>query len=308
MRDLRLNGAKVVTSPLTQRPYRAASCELLLNVTPASKRSALDTFRKAGTLGGPYDGLRITGISDLSFLEDFPLLLYLEVMDQDRINTRYLDCLRNLRGLRLESPGAGIDFACFPELEVFMGDWHPDNHNLDQCRELRRLQVRKFNPRSQGLTDLSSIIRLEVLAITQTNIGSLIGLDALEDLRYLDVAYAPNLKSLKALASGGPAIRELSFDNAKNIESYTPIASISHLRRLKLSRCPPMQNLKWTAGLDQLDFFSFVETNVVDGDLSPLLKLPKLRYVGTMGKRHYSHKMHALNELLKGNQPVNGDS
>jgi hypothetical protein len=48
----------------------------------------------------------------------------------------------------------------------------------------------------------------------------------------------------------------------------------------------------------RLDFFSFVDTNVLDGDLSPLLDLPKLRYVGTMDKRNYSHKMAEFNELL----------
>jgi hypothetical protein len=41
-----------------------------------------------------------------------------------------------------------------------------------------------------------------------------------------------------------------------------------------------------------------VETNVEDGDLSPLLQLPRLRYVGTMDKKHYNYKFDALNKLL----------
>ena len=39
-------------------------------------------------------------------------------------------------------------------------------------------------------------------------------------------------------------------------------------------------------------------TNVADNDLSPLLQLPKLRYVGTMDKRSYNYKCDALNKLL----------
>ena len=35
--------------------------------------------------------------------------------------------------------------------------------------------------------------------------------------------------------------------------------------------------------------FRFVDTKVLDGDLSPLLSLPKLESIGTMDKRHYSH-------------------
>ncbi len=68
----------------------------------------------------------------------------------------------------------------------------------------------------------------------------------------------------------------------------------------------PMPNLKWTEGMSYLDFFSFVETNVVDGDLSPLLQLPSLRYVGTMDKKHHNYyKCDAINALL--NQRVRGD-
>jgi hypothetical protein len=50
--------------------------------------------------------------------------------------------------------------------------------------------------------------------------------------------------------------------------------------------------------MNRLDQFSFVETNVEDGDLSPLLELPMLRYVGTMGKKHYNYKFEQINALL----------
>lgn len=297
MRQLKLGDVEVCTSYLTQRPYRAVSCELILNVTPRNKTAALKIFKQDRS--HQIDGLRISGISDLSFLQEFPDLRYLEVIDQKRVNTRYLDCLDNLRGLRLESPGAGLDFGCFPELEVFTGDWHSDNHNLHLSRELRRLMMWQFQPRSLDLTDLAGIVRLEELSIVQTPITSLAGLETLEDLRYLDIAYAAKLESLDVLASGQSGLREISLSHAKKIPSYRPLAAVSHLRRLKLSCCAPMSDLKWTAGMNELDMFTFVETNVEDGNLTPLLSLPKLRDVGTMDKRHYNYKCNALNELLK---------
>lgn len=296
MRKLQLGDVEVCTSPLSQRSYRAAPAELLLNVTPRNKAAALKTF-KQGRIPEVY-GLRISGISDLSFLQEFPRLLYLEVIDQKRVNTRYLDCLENLRGLRLEAPGAGIEFGCFSELEVFIGDWHSDNHNLHRCRELRRLMIWQFQSRSPDLTDLAGIVRLEELKIVQTPITSLAGLETLDDLRYFDIAYAAKLESLDALASGQSGIREISLSNAKKIQSYRPLAAVSHLRRLKISSCAPMPDLKWMDGMNELDLFTFVETNVDDGNLTPLLSLPKLRDVGTMDKRHYNYKCNALNELL----------
>ncbi|MBI3946073.1 MAG: leucine-rich repeat domain-containing protein [Armatimonadetes bacterium] len=307
MGDVRLDGIEVCASWLTQRSFRAAHCSFLLPVTPANKEEALAEFRRAGELG-KYSGLRVSGIADLSFLKGFPRLLYLEVVNQERVDTRQLDGLTNLRGLRLESPGAGIDFARFPLLEVFVGDWRPDNRNIHRSRELRQIRAWHFRPRSLDLADLAGATRLEWLELTQTNIASLSGVETLADLRYLHVSYAPQLQALDALAAGHSGIRELGLGNARRVPSYLPIASLGHLRRLQLSSCAPMPDLKWTRGMDSLDFFSFVQTDVQDGDLSPLLSLPRLAYVGTMDKRHYNYKCDRLNELLQGRRAFSGPS
>jgi hypothetical protein len=303
MKSFRLNDTDVCMSSLTQRAFRAAACEFLVCVNPLNQAGALKAFADDTR---SYSGLHVAGIRDLSFLADFPNLRYLEIVDQKGFNTRYLDGLSNLRGLRIEAPGAGIDFSCFPELEVFVGDWHAGNFNVHRCQELRQLRAWQFKPKSKDLTDLAHTTRLEWLALTQTDITSLAGLESLEDLRYFETAYASKLESLDVFAKGGVRLRELSISKARKISSYEPIASLQRLRRLRLSDCAPMANLKWTHGLDYLDFFSFVETNVEDGDLSPLLLLPKLRYVGTMDKKHYNYKCDAFNRLL-GQRAVSGN-
>jgi hypothetical protein len=304
MPTVELDGVKVVASFLTQRSYRAAYCDFLLPVTRANQAAALAKFKRARELG-KYSGLCVSGIADLAFLEEFPLLLYLEVLDQKRVDIRGLAHLSNLRGLRIESPAAGVDFGWFPELEVFVGDWHADNRNLSAARELRQLRAWHFNPRAANLSDLAHAKRLEWLTITQTNITDLAGVETLEDLRYLEIAYAPKLRSLDALAAAETGIRELSLDKAKSIEAYQPIAAIPSLRRLKLSDCAAMADLRWTRPLRKLDMFSFVGTNVEDGDLTPLLELASLQYAGTMDKKHYNIKFDKLNDMLRQRGTVN---
>lgn len=294
MNTFQWNGTEVCTSHLTQMSFRAGCCEFLVSVTPENQNQALEAFRK----GSNISGLRVSGIADLSFLADFPNLRYLEVVDQRRVNTRPIEGLSNLRGLRLETPGTGIDFSCFSELEVFVGDWHIDNSNVHRCEELRQLQVWQFKPKSLDLSDFANTTRLEWLYLTQTGIASLAGLETLRDLRYCEIAYAPKLESLEVLTSDRIELRELSFRKAKKILSFEPIAALRCLRRLNLFDCASMPDLKWINGMEQLDFFSFVETNVEDGDLSPLLNLPSLRYVGTSDKKHYNYKFTAINELL----------
>ncbi len=297
MSSLQWDGVEVRSSCLGHNVFKATPCGFLLPVTPANKDEAIAEFRRVGTFG-PYSGLWISGIADLSFLQEFPDLRYLEVVDQKRVDPRQLECLYNLRGLRIESPRTGIDFSWFPELEVFVGDWHADNRNFACCQELRTMRIWHFKPRAPDLSDLGDVARLEKLEITKTNITSLVGIEALEDLRYLQIAYAPKLTSLDSVAATDCGIREITLESVKNIASYGSLASLPYLRRLKLFKCAPMPDLNWTRGMNRLDLFSFVETTVEDGDLSPLLDLPMLRYVGTMDKKHYNYKFESINELL----------
>jgi len=293
-----MDGIEVCSSAFSLRSYRAAPCLFLVPVTADNKEKALADYTELLECSR-CQGLRVSGLADLSFLDEFPNLLYLEIADQKRVNTRQLDTLTNLRGLYIESPGAGVDFTCFPELESCGGgQWDVANRHRDQARELRQLRIWGFRPASKDLSDLANIPRLECLELSKTTISSIAGIETLEDLRYVDMAYAPKLESIDAFGSKGIRIRELAIENAKAIASYKPIASIDRLRRLRLSHCAAMPDLKWTKGMRHLDSFAFVETNVENGDLSPLLKLSKLRYVGTMDKRHYNYKFRELNEIL----------
>jgi hypothetical protein len=297
MINIRLDGVNVVESELTQRTFRTIPCQFLIPVTAKTQKTALAEF--ASKNPQTYSGLRVSGIADLSFLSDFPDLLYLELVDQAKVKTAPLQALSNLRGLRIKTPGTGIDFSWFPLLEVFVGDWHPDNINMHHCRELRTLLAWNFKPDSQNLTPLANIVRLERLMLVKTNLESLRGIEMLEDLRSCDISYAPQLRSLAALGEGEPQLRDLCLFNAKKIVDYRPIARCRWLRTLKLTSCVPLADLKWLEPLQRLESFSFVETPVADNDLRPLLKLPALRYAGSMDKKNYTPRIDDLNRQLE---------
>src|SRR5262249_37613760 len=147
---------------------------LLLRVTPKNHEKALEAFQD-DKQPLQYSGLHVSGVADLSFLKDFEDLRYLEIINQKNVDTRCLGKLHNLRGLTLTSPGAGIDFSSFPLLEQYIGDWHPDNKNLNRCDELRSLTVWGYKPKSRDLRDFADVTRLERLEICDTKITSLDG-------------------------------------------------------------------------------------------------------------------------------------
>jgi len=278
--------------------YRAAPCGLLLDIRPETLEGALEALADQGTHGDLFNGLRVTGLENLEFLRDYPSLLYLEVENVSAKGLRCIESVSNLRGLRLDSPKAGLDFSCFAQLEEFIGDWHRDNTGIGNCGELRRLHAFGFRSAQPGLSSLADCVRLERLHLVRPGVTSLGDIDALEDLRYLDIAYAPKIADLTPLAASNVDLRELHLTNLKNISDYAPLARIRRLRRLILSRCAPMADLAWTKGMDYLDFLSFVETKVLNGDLSPLLSLPLLRYAGAGNKRDYSHTDEELDTLI----------
>jgi hypothetical protein len=293
-----LDDAEVVTTELTHRVHRAAPCDLLVRVTPNNREKALKAFQD-DKRRLQYSGLHVSGVADLSFLKDFEDLRYLEITDQKNVDTRCLDRLYNLRGLTLTSPGAGIDFSGFPLLEQFIGNWHPANKNLNRCDELRSFTVWGYKPKSRDLRDFADVTRLEWLTIVDANITSLDGVETLEDLRYLHISIARQLESVDALKVGKMGIQEIAINNSRKIATYDPLAALPRLRRLKLGACAQMPDLKWTKGMNYLDSLAIVETVIEDGDLSPLLELPRLRYVGTLDKKHYNYKYHPLNKLLE---------
>ncbi len=298
MGKLLLDGVEVTTSQLSWRLGDAACCYLLAAVTPATTtRELVHLMEGIGDLR--YSGLRLVGLVDLSVVRKFPSLRYVEIASEHPVDPRPLECLDNLRGLALQQPSAGLDFASFPKLEEFVGDWHVGNANLRQ-ETLSDLRVTGFNPPCRDLSVLRELNGLVNLSLTKTNIHSLTGLEGLEDLRTLAVAYAPKLAALDSLATSAPGLRQLHFGHAKAIESYAPMSGLRLLRKLQLSACAPMPDLGWIAALERLSFLSFVDTNVVSGDLSPLLSLGRLRYVGTFKKRHYSHSPEELNAVLQG--------
>lgn len=299
--DSEIAGVPLKRSAFSTGSNRAAACWLLLDVRPETLGPALDLLAEHGTHNDLFSGLKITGLDELEFLHDYPLLLYLDGEGLSSKALRYVESLANLRGLRLDAPGSGIDLTCFPQLEEFVGDWHRDNTGAGHCGELRTLRAWGFRSAQTGLTSLADCARLERLWLVRPGIESIDGVEALEDLRYLDLSYAAKIEDLTPLAAPTVDLRELSLTNMKRISDYSPLASVHRLRRLKISKCAPMEDLAWTRGMDYLDFMSFVETNVLNGDLTPLLSLPLLRYAGAGNRRDYSHTDEDLNHLL--NQP-----
>ena len=102
-----------------------------------------------------------------------------------------------------------------------------------------------------------------------------------------------NLKRLESLAGieGLEALEELEIHTCRAIRSIDEIGSLSNLKKLRLNNDGEIESLKPLEKLSTLEEVSFYEsTNILDGDLSPLLRQNRLSRVSFQNRRHYTHR------------------
>ena len=73
---------------------------------------------------------------------------------------------------------------------------------------------------------------------------------------------------------------------------------LKNLRILCLNDCGPIENLDFLKLFPKLEDFRFVNTNILDGNLKPILKHPTIKSVGFLNKRHYNIKDIEMEKLL----------
>lgn len=234
-------------------------------------------------------------IEDIDFLRQYDFFTHLTVsqglIDIDISAVHYL---HKLKYLSLSNGKQGIDFSNFPLLEGASIDWNNKVINFKQCKKLKNLQLWKYKPASRGFFELLGLNNLESLEITQSSIESFSGLEKLACLNRFEGYYLSKLTSLDGLENL-KGLKTLVIENCKKIRNYeSTLGKLLVLEKLILSSCGELDDIEFVQRMRSLKFFSFVGTNVKNGNLLTL-KEKKMDFLGFDNKRHYSHKMKEIN-------------
>lgn len=252
-----------------------------------------DSFRKALLDCGAVelelnDGKGWFG-NNVDFLQNLEFLKSLIIR---RLPLKSIDAIHQLTKLRhlelstyADSP---VDFSVFPNLEDCWFEWINGSESLFRCSKLKSLGVNRLNKKSSQ--PFSELKNLECLSILNAAIEELDGIFQLTHLRQLRLANLRRVKTLHGITHL-TKLTELEIDNCLGISSITDVFTLKTLRRLHLLNIGTIDSIKGIEGLIQLESFVFDEsTNIVDGDLSPLLKLARLKVIAFKNRRHYSHR------------------
>lgn len=189
--------------------------------------------------------------------------------------------------LSLEAgPNCSLDLSRFPLLQSVAMPWSYMEATVSEAIGLRRLFSHGY--RAKNLEPLSALHGLEALEMKHyPRIESLEGLDSLPGLRDLQIYDSSRLTDISSLRRGGRLTR-LALDSCRKIDNLEDIADLTNLKVLKVSNCGYIDSIQQLNNFKLLEvLFMTDSTNIVDGDLRPLLDLSHLRYLAMAIRRHY---------------------
>ncbi|MGE5416245.1 MAG: hypothetical protein ACM3UZ_05695 [Acidobacteriota bacterium] len=136
------------------------------------------------------------------------------------------------------------------------------------------------------------------LELNWSNIQNFIGIEKLNTLKRLELHYCTKLHSDIGLSMVANTLEYLHINQSKKFVPTNELYSLKNLRVLCLNSCGNLENLSFLNEFPSLIDFRFVNTNVIDGDLTPIINHKSIRSVGFLNKRPYNISREKMDSLL----------
>ncbi|MCP4602362.1 MAG: leucine-rich repeat domain-containing protein [Proteobacteria bacterium] len=225
---------------------------------------------------------------DLSFLEMMPDLEEFEITHWTIDDISPIHKLPALKRLKVSTYcKTEIRFSEFPQLEEVVLEWRPKAKSIFESAGLKRAFINKYP--GKDLSKFSLLTNLERLSLASPKLETLNGIEALRGLIFFGVYEARKLKGLNGIETLSK-LEILEANGCRGIHEVSQVASLTKLRELHLCDNREIESLKPIAELHNLEkVFFYDETNIRDGDLSPMKNLKNLKVVAYKHRKHYSH-------------------
>ena len=139
------------------------------------------------------------------------------------------------------------------------------------------------------------------LELNWANIKNFTGIEKFNNLKRLELHYCVKLETDENLGRLKNNLEFIHINQSKKFKISDELLSLSNLKVLCLNSCAPIESLDFLKNFPKLIDFRFVDTNIIDGNLNPILEHPTLKNVGFLDKRHYNWKSETLKKELTNN-------
>lgn len=151
-------------------------------------------------------------------------------------------------------------------------------------------RIHKFKTKEPGFHGLNGVTSAEYLEVNFSNITSFLEIRKLGKVKRLELSWCLKLENDSGLSEIGEHLEWLHMDTSRKFSPKKDLFELSNLKVLCLNGCAPLASLRFLESMPNLLDFRFVDTNILDGDLTPLLNHPNLKNAGFLDKRHYNLK------------------
>ncbi|MEI7767715.1 MAG: hypothetical protein WCJ97_09800 [Phycisphaerae bacterium] len=234
-------------------------------------------------------------LRDIDFLQDYPCIQGVILSSVRNIDISGLAILKKLEYLSISDNVQPLDLSVFPSLKVLRAQWHPQL-KLPEGGTLHDVWLHGYRPIAKNLSELVWMANLENLSIIQSPIQSLVGIEKFKSLRRIELSYCTKLVDIgpiTGLIDGN--LETIECNSCRKIADHSAVKELPRLRVLRFNHCGEIPSLDFINAMPTLEEFRFVGTNISDGNLTPLLRLKR---VGFMRKKHYSHTPEEIQQLL----------
>lgn len=212
----------------------------------------------------------------------------LSVLDRSIVDLEPIGRLAGLEELSVQAAAnAVLDLGALPGLRSVTGEWPLIDRTLSAVTELEHVITWMFA--DVDLHAFRDHVALKTLTIKDAPyLESLSGLGNLPDLAAFTIVGAPCLHEIDDIVELAESLRELKFEECTRIEAIDAVEPLVGLRFLGVSECGDIASLSPVGSLAQLEtLYAWGSTKVVDGDLSPLTRLPRLKEIRMRNRRGY---------------------
>jgi internalin A len=198
----------------------------------------------------------------------------------------------SLQALSVQAaPGAQLDLGALPHLGSVAGEWELIRGTLSRVDGLQSVITWRFD--EVDLHAFRDHFGLERLTIKEApQLRSLSGVGDLPELKVLGVFLARVLHDISDVGGVAASLQELEFESCPGLHALDDVESLVSLRFLGFSDCGDVDSLAPVRPLEQLEvLYAWGSTHILDGDLSPLVGLPRLREVRMRNRHGYSPRV-----------------
>jgi internalin A len=232
--------------------------------------------------------------SDISFLRDLPALEGVDILSEKVTDVRVITELANLRLLSLTCKATGsIDLVKLKRLVRVFLTWRDAYRSLFALHTLKKITILGYPERDLWIWPQPNQVLFEMY-LSSRKLESLRGIGNFPKIGKLTISKCPKLACLDDLSTS-TSLENFVLAKCPGVENLTSVSSLHDLRELSIEDCGEIHSLAPLAECKRLEFLQVAgNTTLLDGDLSPLLSLPKLREVLVARRKHYSHTAEQL--------------